>query len=942
MKKKLLRLGTLCLLLMIAVVSKAGENDLTWDYSEKAPADNPDNGLYYKDKVNDAAGTNLGLKGIKLNSSGWAAFTKAAVAGKLTLSISNRKNSSAYAVNVYKCSNVGATASKGELIGEVSVEEGPGSGSLDIPADVTGIFIERKTSSEGVLSKIVFKEDIARTFVDFEIPYATLTADGYTGTDLPTGVSFSGSFHDKQHGYSNATMVVPVDGTVKFTISGCQYGGSFPVKNTEGKTLATLDQKAAGCYDAGGTVSYIYVGDATTLTFGPIQYLSYFKAEATEVSEATITYKDQNGKELGKKTVYEGDPIGEIPYTEADLTIPDGEKFRGWYYTNNMKVKATDVVTGNVSVNAKVTPIESVSVGTIQTYDLASATFYPEDHETIDIANGTYYNNHGWNIAAGGTITVDVAGNAQVVLTLCEYGNGTTITATDANNNVVMSDIPAKAEKGKDGATTTINYKGEATKLTLTFAAQSYLHKIVVYNVKDFLEKDKTSGFYIVPAGDAASLIMALNNAATEEGAKIFLPNGTYDLGETVQTGISGKKISIIGESMEKTIVKNAPPVSAEGLKTASLFHNTSTDLYLQDLTLQNDLDYYGAGSAGRANAFHDDGNHTIAKNVKLMSYQDTYLSTTDKQFYWEDSELHGAVDFLCGGSDVFFERCKLVTESRKKGEKNGEATITAHQPRTGEKFGYVFNNCTIDNQAATFNFGRAWGGASGATARPMVTYLNTTLLQPTEIIATRFIIKGMNDQSGVFHEYNSVDANGSVVSPNSNSQTFTDKNGQDAQTYETILTKEEAANYSIEKVLGSWAATAQATTKQVEAPTDAKLENGTITWTAVEGAASYAITADGELLAIVDGTTTSYTITETPAASRRADGNITYTIRAANARGGFGEARTVTDATAIEKVKADEKIDWNNQVVYDLQGRRVKNASKGVFIINGHKVIIK
>lgn len=59
MKKKLLRLGTLCLLLMIAVVSKAGENDLTWDYSEKAPADNPDNGLYYKEKVNDATGTNL-------------------------------------------------------------------------------------------------------------------------------------------------------------------------------------------------------------------------------------------------------------------------------------------------------------------------------------------------------------------------------------------------------------------------------------------------------------------------------------------------------------------------------------------------------------------------------------------------------------------------------------------------------------------------------------------------------------------------------------------------------------------------------------------------------------------------------------------------------------------------------------------------------------------
>jgi hypothetical protein len=86
---------------------------------------------------------------------------------------------------------------------------------------------------------------------------------------------------------------------------------------------------------------------------------------------------------------------------------------------------------------------------------------------------------------------------------------------------------------------------------------------------------------------------------------------------------------------------------------------------------------------------------------------------------------------------------------------------------------------------------------------------------------------------------------------------------------------------------------------------------------------------------------TTSYTITEA-AGARRADGEVVYTIRTVNAMGGFGEARTVTDATAISKVKADEKIDWNNQVVYDLQGRRVKNASKGVFIINGHKVIIK
>ena len=83
---------------------------------------------------------------------------------------------------------------------------------------------------------------------------------GYTGADLPTGVTFSGTFHDGQHGYSNAILSVPTDGgAVKFTISGCQYANpaTFPVKNAAGETLATLNQKEAGCYDAGGIITYI-------------------------------------------------------------------------------------------------------------------------------------------------------------------------------------------------------------------------------------------------------------------------------------------------------------------------------------------------------------------------------------------------------------------------------------------------------------------------------------------------------------------------------------------------------------------------------------------------------------------------------------------------------------------------------------------------------------
>ena len=51
---------------------------------------------------------------------------------------------------------------------------------------------------------------------------------------------------------------------------------------------------------------------------------------------------------------------------------------------------------------------------------------------------------------------------------------------------------------------------------------------------------------------------MALNSAGSDEGAKIFLPAGTYDLGEAVKTIISGKNVSLIGRSAENTIIVNS------------------------------------------------------------------------------------------------------------------------------------------------------------------------------------------------------------------------------------------------------------------------------------------------------------------------------------------------------------------------------------------------
>jgi hypothetical protein len=73
--------------------------------------------------------------------------------------------------------------------------------------------------------------------------------------------------------------------------------------------------------------------------------------------------------------------------------------------------------------------------------------------------------------------------------------------------------------------------------------------------------------------------------------------------------------------------------------------------------------------------------------------------------------------------------------------------------------------------------------------------------------------------------------------------------------------------------------------------------------------------------------------------APHRADAADKYTIRAANPRGGFGEAKEVKEtATGISTVKNGQQDD----TIYNMQGVRVNHVQKGVYIVNGKKVVVK
>lgn len=116
---------------------------------------------------------------------------------------------------------------------------------------------------------------------------------------------------------------------------------------------------------------------------------------------------------------------------------------------------------------------------------------------TLTGNKGIYYNgSHGIYISDTDTVSVEVAGNAQVSFTLCQYGQtGATLSATAPKGNIYLStdstanSVPMKTEKACSGAT--FIYEGDATTLTFTVSSPSgtsYIHSITVTN-----EAEKTT-----------------------------------------------------------------------------------------------------------------------------------------------------------------------------------------------------------------------------------------------------------------------------------------------------------------------------------------------------------------------------------------------------------------------------------------------------------------
>ncbi|MDE6556472.1 MAG: Ig-like domain-containing protein [Duncaniella sp.] len=404
---------------------------------------------------------------------------------------------------------------------------------------------------------------------------------------------------------------------------------------------------------------------------------------------------------------------------------------------------------------------------------------------------------------------------------------------------------------------------------------------------------------------------------------RIFIHDGMYRLpasATATKEGTDGKKypdpttyinaanISLIGESRDGVVITNTVPTATgsnplEGIGKGDVMQlkGGATGTYFQDLTMKSSM----GDAAGRDIVLNDQSDKTIAKNICLWAYQDTYVSNNSRaRYYFEGGVLRGRTDYLCGKGDVYYKGVTLQV--------CGNGYLTA--PSTPRLYGYVFKDCEIVGESASLNgnytLGRPWGEGT-----PIALFIDTKMnIVPSAV--------GWNDMGSDGHpkrfaEYNSMTASGSPVDLSSRKTSF----GPGKHANNPVLTQEEAEYHSYERVMGgddNWDPASAC--EAAPLPSGLKLEGGLLTWKDDPYTLLWAVMCNGKIV----GFTTE--------PSFEAVGATTdvWAVRSANEMGGLGEA-VVLGSSSIDAAIAESEV--VETIYFNLQGVRVDASAKGVVI---------
>lgn len=355
-------------------------------------------------------------------------------------------------------------------------------------------------------------------------------------------------------------------------------------------------------------------------------------------------------------------------------------------------------------------------------------------------------------------------------------------------------------------------------------------------------------------------------NAAPANSTKphrIYIHDGRYD--EHVEIPADKPNICLVGSNPARVIIGEntfcgAPDRLFQGRKIRT---GTAVEVYGDDFSATNItfVNFWGMEKkAGpQALAMSSQADRMVLTNCRLLSYQDTYLTSTRKptdRHYLKNCLIEGAVDFIYGSGNVVFDSC-VIAINRRSG---GYIVAPNHSPVV--PWGYVFLNCRIvPRQDSTVVWlGRPWHET------PKTVFINTT----TEVtIRPTGWFEKMGGLPAIFAEYNTMDGKGKAIDLSARRRSYwkwKDNTQSEKVTGEAlnVLNEKQAASYTIPNVLrGGDQWEPEVLAKCLPDPI-LNLKNGRCRWKSVKGALGYACFVNGQPVAFTTKTTLNGVFSET------------------------------------------------------------------------------
>jgi pectinesterase len=211
--------------------------------------------------------------------------------------------------------------------------------------------------------------------------------------------------------------------------------------------------------------------------------------------------------------------------------------------------------------------------------------------------------------------------------------------------------------------------------------------------------------------------------AATSSGTVVNIKPGTYRGQVSIPASKSGITLQGTTGTATDVVITGNSPASTAGTAGSATVLNLAKNTTVKGLTIANTY----AAHDSQALALYAGGDRQVYRNVRLLGYQDTFLSwggtgSSQVRQYVYKSYIEGAVDFIYGNGALVIDSTTIRSLDLRS---TNNGYITAAATNAGNRYGILITRSTLVSSAAarTVALGRCWhaGGAADATGQVLV-----------------------------------------------------------------------------------------------------------------------------------------------------------------------------------------------------------------------------